>query len=300
MPPNPMGAAQTLAGASDPALQQAGIGMIGKQMEAQMPQRPPNPQEMAFKQQEAEAKRQATESAAGMASADRLQREQAARQQQGDMARLTASLRQPQQPRQPQAPVSIVGPDGKALLVPPEQSYGKQPFAGSPGARQAKPMSATVQKELIQTEEEIEGARSAIGIIKQAETINEKAMGFTGAGAVASAGTLLPNALKPKPVDATINLDNLIQGSALPQLKSIFGGMPTEGERAILLELQGSSSKPASVRKDIFKRAIQAAERRVKFGSAKAKQLRAGSYFQEQAEPAATGGGVDDLLEKYK
>src|SRR3990167_5868368 len=40
MPPNPMGAAQTLAGANDPALQQAGIGMIGKQMEAQMPKRP--------------------------------------------------------------------------------------------------------------------------------------------------------------------------------------------------------------------------------------------------------------------
>jgi len=93
MPPNPMGAAQGLAGANDPALQQAGLQMIGKQMEAQMPQRPPNPQQMAFQQQEAEAKRQATESAAGMASADRLQREQAARQQQGDMARLTASLR---------------------------------------------------------------------------------------------------------------------------------------------------------------------------------------------------------------
>lgn len=40
MPANPMGAAQTLAGASDPALQQAGMGMIGKQFEAQMPQRP--------------------------------------------------------------------------------------------------------------------------------------------------------------------------------------------------------------------------------------------------------------------
>ena len=40
MPPNPMGAAQSLAGANDPALQQAGVSMIGKQMEAQMPKRP--------------------------------------------------------------------------------------------------------------------------------------------------------------------------------------------------------------------------------------------------------------------
>ena len=40
MPPNPMGAAQGLAGASDPALQQAGLGMLGKQFEAQMPKRP--------------------------------------------------------------------------------------------------------------------------------------------------------------------------------------------------------------------------------------------------------------------
>lgn len=40
MPPNPMGAAQSLAGANDPALQQAGLQMVGKQFEAQMPKRP--------------------------------------------------------------------------------------------------------------------------------------------------------------------------------------------------------------------------------------------------------------------
>ena len=40
MPPDPMGASQTLAGANDPALQQAGLQMIGKQFEAQMPKRP--------------------------------------------------------------------------------------------------------------------------------------------------------------------------------------------------------------------------------------------------------------------
>ena len=44
MPGDPMGAAGTLAGSQDPMLAQAGLGMMGKQFENQMPQRAPAPQ----------------------------------------------------------------------------------------------------------------------------------------------------------------------------------------------------------------------------------------------------------------
>lgn len=44
---------------------------------------------------------------------------------QREMAHLTASLRTPPQP---QAPVSIMGPNGKPMFVPPSEAYGKQPY----------------------------------------------------------------------------------------------------------------------------------------------------------------------------
>ncbi len=149
-----------------------------------------------------------------------------------------------------------------------------------------RPMSATAQKELIQTEEELQGSHQAVEHLKSALSLNDKAMGFTGAGALAGAGSFLPDAIRPKAVDATVDLENLIQGSALPQLKAIFGGMPTEGERKILLDVSGSASKTPSQRKAIFERAIQGAQNRITFNTQKAEQLRNGSYFSGD-------GGID-------
>lgn len=56
---------------------------------------------------------------------------------------------------------------------------------------------------------------------------------------------------------------NIVQGSALQQLKAIFGGMPTEGERAVLMKLQASASYPADVRAAILQEAIAAAQARI-------------------------------------
>jgi hypothetical protein len=92
-------------------------------------------------------------------------------------------------------------------------------------------------------------------------------------------GNMLPESIRPEAVDATQNLDNILQSSALPQLKAIFGGQPTEGERKILLDIQGSSSKPPKVREEIFNRTTQAIERRIKFNKEKAESLRGGTYF---------------------
>jgi hypothetical protein len=142
-----------------------------------------------------------------------------------------------------------------------------------------RPMSATSQRELIQTDEEVQGGNQALEYMKAAKEINEKAMGGFGSGTLATVGSVLPNAMRPETVDATLELDNILQNSALPQLKAIFGGMPTEGERKILLEVQGSSSKPASVRKTIFDRAEGAIRARLKFSQDKAKSLREGTYF---------------------
>jgi hypothetical protein len=151
----------------------------------------------------------------------------------------------------------------------------------------ARPMSATAQKELIQTEERVQAASGAVKNLQQALKLNDKAMGFTGAGAVASAGTLLPEKLRPGMVDATNELDNLVIGSALPQLKTLFGGNPTEGERKVLIDLQGASSKSPSVRKGIIERSIAAVNRRIQFDAEKARRLREGSYFSNDGGAGA-------------
>jgi hypothetical protein len=70
-------------------------------------------------------------------------------------------------------------------------------------------------------------------------------------------------------------------GQALESLKLIFGGMPTEGERKILLEMQASAEKTPAQRKDIMIRAAAAAKSRGEYASRKALAIRTGTYLTE-------------------
>lgn len=200
------------------------------------------------------------------------------------MAGITAANRQPQVINTGSGPMVLQGTQAVPITGP---GGAQVPPASARGTGQ---LSAAAQKELIQTDEELQGAQAALGLFKQAKEINDKAMGFTGAGYVASAGSLLPEFMRPATVDATQNLDNMLQSAALPQLKAIFGGMPTEGERKILLDVQGSSSKPPAVRKEIFDRAEKAIQARMKFAQEKAKALRSGTYFNESGAPTTVFG----------
>lgn len=193
---------------------------------------------------------------------------------------LAARERMAGQSRRGGVPIAVMGPDGKPVYVNPSEAVGRQPasVAGK------SPMSAAAQKELIETDEQLQGASAALSLFGQARAVNDKAMGFTGAGALATLGTAVPDIIgKPtgikETVEATKELDNILQSAALPQLKAIFGGMPTEGERKILLDVQGSSSQPPDVRKRIFDRAEAAVRARMKFSADKAKALREGTYF---------------------
>ena len=82
---------------------------------------------------------------------------------------------------------------------------------------------------------------------------------------------------------------NIVQGSALQQLKAIFGGMPTEGERAILMKLQASASYPADVRAAILQEAIAAAQARIASNNRQIGTLtgQQPSYPQASAPPSS-------------
>jgi hypothetical protein len=202
----------------------------------------------------------------------------------GDMVRLAASLRPPTQA--PQAQI-IDTPQGKMRIVngqavPLTMANGQQVV----GVKPKSAMSATAQKELFEAEEIAQASNNATGMLKEALTLNNKA--YSGIGAKPRAVIASNLGMGKGGADDTINLDNLMTGQALESLKATFGGMPTEGERRILLDMQASADKTPAQRKAILDRAIIAADKREKFNKTKAQSLRSGDYFSEQ--PQSTGG----------
>ena len=146
-------------------------------------------------------------------------------------------------------------------------------------SRGGKALSPTVQKEVFETDENILATETGIDLLNQARQLSDKSFEGLGAGQRAQAATLLPDAIEPAGAKETLEFDLLLKQQVLPQLRAIFGAAPTEGERAILLELQGSSSLPIKTRNAVLDRALQAAERRLQFNRQKSSQLREGTYF---------------------
>ena len=95
--------------------------------------------------------------------------------------------------------------------------------------------------------------------------------------------------------DSTLEFDKLVIGQALSSLKSTFGAAPTEGERQMLMDIQGSVGQPRAVRERILRRALGMARQRQAQTERKAKMLRSGTYFNpgySVTEPAQSGGST--------
>lgn len=161
--------------------------------------------------------------------------------------------------------------------------------------RQVK-LSATEQKELFEADEMVQASQNVQTALQDALKLNEKAYSGVGAKLRAVTRSNLPG--ESESANATIELDNLMTSQALESLKATFGGMPTEGERKILLEMQASAEKTPEQRKSIINRAIAMAKRREKLNADKAEKLRSGEYARPGGAPSASKGAVslDDYL----
>jgi hypothetical protein len=73
-------------------------------------------------------------------------------------------------------------------------------------------------------------------------------------------------------------LNNLLGSQGLAKLKATFGGSPTEGERAILMELEGIGSKTKEERGAIIKRAYKVLQDRTAREQARLDQINSGAY----------------------
>ena len=150
-------------------------------------------------------------------------------------------------------------------------------------------LSATDKKAIQEADEGVLSAQTAIESLRQAKELSLKAY----EGPTASYRAMGMSMFGSEDGIATAELENVVGTNALGQLKSIFGGNPTEGERKILLELQGSVSKPDVVRQKIFDRGIALAEKRLGFNQRRAEELRDGTFYkQDGASGAAKGATV--------
>jgi hypothetical protein len=84
----------------------------------------------------------------------------------------------------------------------------------------------------------------------------------------------------------TRQIENLLGQQALGTLKTIFGGNPTEGERAILLELQGIGAKSRDERKLIMERLFEVLEDRKARLATRLDDIISGKYktYEETAD----------------
>lgn len=152
-------------------------------------------------------------------------------------------------------------------------------------------------KELFDAQDAITAGEAAVPMLEKMLTLNQTAWD----GPLADAGTSVGAMFGDKNSADTQELKNLTTAQALEQLKAVFGGMPTEGERKILLEIQGAVGQARDVRKRIFDRALEAAKRRIESNRAKAEGIKTGDYKMPDSGAAAPSGGSGDpdLKSKY-
>jgi hypothetical protein len=192
------------------------------------------------------------------------------------------------------APLSPAGKTAADLgLIPGTPEYQTKVEEISKTGAGAQ-LSSTAQKMLIETQEKIDAGTEVVMAFEQALRLNDLAYEGPTAGAREVAGRYIPIFSDSEAQTATADLENIVLGTALTQLKAIFGAAPTEGERKILIDVQGSINKPANTRKAIWERAQKASARRIAANKKRMEDIRSGAYARmgQDQEEFAHGGPI--------
>jgi hypothetical protein len=199
-------------------------------------------------------------------------------------------LRDPDDSRLKGDIITLEMPDGSKRSVREDDPGVDAALAAGARVFEKPELSSTETTELFEADDVVEAGIGAVSVIDEALELNDQAFSGFAASGRAAIGSHIPfgndNAI------ATQNLENLILGQGLAQLKTTFGAAPTEGERQVLMQLQGSINMHPETRKLIWERAKVFAQRRIEFNRAKAQGLRTGTYTDpdgnpEMAAPAA-------------
>jgi hypothetical protein len=182
-------------------------------------------------------------------------------------------------------------------LDPSSPGFQSFVLTGKMPREDAQPLTATDKKAILEADDKVQAGKTTIDNLNRAKLLSKQAMSGPMAGKLGYAASFLGESSDTgKAGIATEDLHNLVTSNALQQLKTIFGGNPTEGERGILLDIQGSVNKPDAVRQKIFDRAIEAANKRLTFEQQRADELRGGQFYKPQGSmsraPIAQSQGI--------
>jgi len=151
--------------------------------------------------------------------------------------------------------------------------------------QQGTKLSAAEVKMKSETEELLGNANQALKDIQQAYKLNPN----TFDSSLMDKGTrlLLENTSSNDPkVVATRTMENLLSKEAIGKLRASFGANPTEGERGILLQLEGINSKSREERAAIMRNTYEALKASVSRNKKRLNEINAGLY----RDTTKTGG----------
>ena len=171
-------------------------------------------------------------------------------------------------------------------LRPGSPAYQSYVLTGKMPREDQQPLSASDKKAILEADDAVASAETAISNLTQAKVLSAKAYEGPTAGVRGQITGYFGN----EAGQSTQELDNLVTTNALGQLKAIFGAAPTEGERKILLEIQGSSSLPHALRVKIYDRANELAGRRLELNKQRAAELRGQTYYKPGGGSPETRG----------
>jgi GH24 family phage-related lysozyme (muramidase) len=167
----------------------------------------------------------------------------------------------------------------RVLRLNPETQKYEEVYAAPPAAPK---LEVADRKEIFEADEGAQAAGNVIGSLDKALTLNDKA--YSGPGA--QTGGYITSMFGSERGVATEELQNVVLQQVLDNLKATFGAAPTEGERQILVDIQGSVNKAPEVRKRIFEGAKAAAARRLQFNQERSGALRSGEYYKPGYNPS--------------
>ena len=135
--------------------------------------------------------------------------------------------------------------------------------------------------QLVDTDTKLDAVNESLSNLNEALRINPKAYGdsYTDVLAKTAKGIYAPNDEKYRMSE---RLENLLTKGALRVLKLTFGGNITEGERAILIKVQGLGTKSVNERGEIIKEAARALVNVRRKLEDKRRLIKSGDYVRKE------------------
>jgi hypothetical protein len=185
------------------------------------------------------------------------------------------------------APAAPAGEASAALGAPQAPPGGDTRTVTTPGggqvsitSTQPRALSPDELKLKEETESNLQSMRDAEGSLREALRLSPQAYAGPGAGLRGAAAGA--TGFDQNSAVATRSLTSIMTEQALSQLRSIFGGNPTEGERKILLDMGASANMSRAEREALLNRAIDAVQRRQSAAERRLREVGSGEYGRVQ------------------